>query len=74
MYVLMVGVLVEVWEGVSVAVGVWVGIKGVFVGEGINVAVDGTFVHVGGMVDVLIGLGRNVVEIATVAAKLIEAL
>lgn len=68
MYVLMIGVLVGVCEGVAVVVGVLVGIKvGVLVGVEISVAavVDETFVHVGGMVDVLIGLGRNVVEVAS---------
>ena len=64
----MVGVLVGVCEGIAVAVGVLVGIEvGVFVEVEINVAVvvGGTVVHVGGMVDVFTGLGKNIVEVAS---------
>ena len=47
---------------------------GVFVEVGINVAVDGTFVHVGGMVDVLIGLGKMLLKLLVIVAELIEDL
>ena len=67
MYVLMVGVLVGVSEGVVVAVGVLVGIKvGVVVGVEISVAVvvGGTLVHVGGIIAVLVRVGIKTVGVS----------